>query len=123
MDKERFDGMLLAMAQQHEGGIPELLDTVFSFLARKTDFYTGASDEVARNLVLEKFQQHGQQAREARDAKRREQEEAERRRRERQERERRRVPSTLSNQTCPRTRKIRRGKRSQRPSSRRLHSS
>lgn len=89
MDKERFDGMLLAMAQQHEGGIPELLDTVFSFLARKTDFYTGASDEVARNLVLEKFQQHGQQAREARDAKRREQEEAERRRRERQERERR----------------------------------
>ncbi|XP_037080319.1 nuclear migration protein nudC-like [Pollicipes pollicipes] len=88
MDKERFDGMLLAMAQQHEGGIPELLDTVFSFLARKTDFYTGATEEAAKQLVLDKFLEHGQQAREAKDQKRRQNEEADRKKRERLERER-----------------------------------
>jgi hypothetical protein len=42
---ERFDGMLLNIAQQSQG-IEPLLDAVFSFLRRKTDFFSGAAPEV-----------------------------------------------------------------------------
>ena len=75
-DPEAFDGILMAMAQQHDGGVQDvssfistcilycarlircvtgscllkLLDTIFSFLARKTDFYTGASIDSARKV-------------------------------------------------------------------------
>lgn len=58
MAEEKFDGMLLALAQQHTEGIDQLLDTFFGFLGRKTDFFTGAKKGEAEEIVLHKFREH-----------------------------------------------------------------
>jgi len=55
---EKFDGMLFNLAGQHPGGIFEVLDTLFSFLARKTDFYNGGEKGQAKKIMLEKFQKY-----------------------------------------------------------------
>mmetsp|Transcript_18175 Transcript_18175/g.32995 ORF Transcript_18175/g.32995 Transcript_18175/m.32995 type:complete len:346 (+) Transcript_18175:43-1080(+) len=61
LEDERFDQMLLAVAQQTQG-IEPLLDTVFSFLRRKTDFFTGASPEVVTETVMKIVRKHAELA-------------------------------------------------------------
>lgn len=84
---DSFDGIFLSVAQQHEGGVHELLDTFFSFLCRKTDFYTGAGINSAEKLLLEKFNKYKGQSEEEVAKKKSEQQERERKARERRERE------------------------------------
>ena len=51
MGDDRFDGMFMQVAQQ-SNGIEPLMDNLFGFLRRKTDFFAGASEEQANGLVL-----------------------------------------------------------------------
>lgn len=57
--EDRFDGLFLNVAQQAQG-IEPLLDNLFGFLRRKTDFYVGASTEQIEELVLKVIRKHGQ---------------------------------------------------------------
>lgn len=55
---ERFDGLFMNVAQNAHG-IEPLLDHLFGFLRRKTDFFTGASEEQIEELVLTVIRKHG----------------------------------------------------------------
>eukprot|EP00052_Salpingoeca_macrocollata_P005675 m.48950 g.48950 ORF g.48950 m.48950 type:complete len:408 (-) comp14996_c0_seq2:20-1243(-) len=63
MSDERFDGILLSLAQQLTGGIDQLLEVFFSFLYRKTDFFTGESEQQAKQALLKKFNEFMEKAR------------------------------------------------------------
>lgn len=83
----RFDGLLMNIAQtQH--GIEPLLDTVFSFLRRKTDFFTGASPAVIEDTILKCVRKQAALADQDRIKKQQHEEEKKRKQREKQEAER-----------------------------------
>ncbi|XP_029657438.1 nuclear migration protein nudC-like [Octopus sinensis] len=48
---ENYDKIFLSMAQNMEGGIEKFLDVLFSFLRRKTDFFTPEAKDKAYSLV------------------------------------------------------------------------
>jgi hypothetical protein len=56
VDDERFDGLYLQVAATTRG-IEPLLDSVFSFLRRKTDFFAGPPGEAGTEAALEKVQE------------------------------------------------------------------
>jgi len=82
---EKFDPVLLSLAQQLEGGVPQLLDVLFGFLRRKTDFYTGGEPGAAQKMVNTAFEKHQNLA--EKDKKRRENEKLEEEKRRKQEEE------------------------------------
>mmetsp|Transcript_8118 Transcript_8118/g.11159 ORF Transcript_8118/g.11159 Transcript_8118/m.11159 type:complete len:348 (-) Transcript_8118:270-1313(-) len=53
MDDDRFDGLYLNVAQSTRG-IEPMLDSVFSFLRRKTDFFAGPSGSEGTGPAVEK---------------------------------------------------------------------
>ncbi|KAL4233266.1 hypothetical protein ACF0H5_007950 [Mactra antiquata] len=81
-EEEQFDGVLLNMATQLEGGVPELLEKLFSFLARKTDFYTGGKKGEAEKMILERFRKYEKVALQKQEQLKAEREEEEKRRQE-----------------------------------------
>ncbi|GAU88881.1 hypothetical protein RvY_01499 [Ramazzottius varieornatus] len=84
---DKFDSVLLGMAQQHSGGVPELLDTIFGFLARKTDFYVGGGEGAAFKMVTEAFKRHEQSSLQAKAAQKKEREEKQKKIEERRQKE------------------------------------
>lgn len=72
-ETDRFDALLMNVAQTQRG-IEPLLDTVFSFLRRKTDFFSGASAETIESTVLKCVRKQAQLADEAQQRKRQEDE-------------------------------------------------
>ncbi|XP_062619820.1 nuclear migration protein nudC-like [Saccostrea cucullata] len=81
-DSEKFDGMFLAMCQRSEKGIDELLDCLFSFLVRKTDYYTAGAPGQAERILLENFKKYEKIAERQKEEIKKEREEQERKRKE-----------------------------------------
>jgi hypothetical protein len=83
VEEDKFDGLLMSVAQQCRGGIDEMLDTFLSFLRRRTDFYTGAPPEQVEATVLAAVRRQMAQAERMKEERRRQREADEKRRQER----------------------------------------
>lgn len=58
VDYEKFDGILLSLLGNMEGGIDDLFDLIFNFLNRKSDYFTGMDTSVSRKRLLEVYDKY-----------------------------------------------------------------
>jgi len=56
-DETEFDGLMMNMAERRRG-IEPMLDVVFGFLRRRTDFFKGAAMDTAEKTVMDAFRKH-----------------------------------------------------------------
>jgi hypothetical protein len=80
--EERFDHLFMTIAQQSEG-IEPLLDNMFSFLRRRTDFFTGAPPGQVEQVVNKVVRKHAGLAEQTKAEKAAQREKEERQRQER----------------------------------------
>lgn len=77
-----FDQILFSIAEKHAGGIPDFLNTIASFLSRKTDFFVGANEGEWEKLLIQSFAKEGETARKIFKEKQLEKQKAEEKRKE-----------------------------------------
>jgi len=95
-ESEKYDGILMTLAQQHKGGVKELLNTFFGFLNRKTDFFHGAAEGVPRKTVLDAMEQYEKLAAQKRKEVEKEKAERERKLKEQREKQRKKEEEAFS---------------------------
>merc|ERR1711988_1465133 len=93
MGDNEFDGMLMNIAERRRG-IDPLLDSVFGFLRRRTDFFKGAGLDHAEKTVMESFKKHAAIA--ERDIAKEKKKEAEQKKKRRKRRQARRLPTPMA---------------------------
>ncbi|KAI6171108.1 CS domain-containing protein [Aphelenchoides bicaudatus] len=54
--EQRSDSALFQAAQQCQGGIPEILEHFFGFLARRTDYFSGKQEEECRVNIMRAYE-------------------------------------------------------------------
>ncbi|VEL26612.1 unnamed protein product [Protopolystoma xenopodis] len=57
-----YDGIFMNVAGTCENGIHGLMDAFFGFLARRTDFFFGATEETSKELLLDNFNKYRKEA-------------------------------------------------------------
>ncbi|KAE9554016.1 hypothetical protein FO519_002776 [Halicephalobus sp. NKZ332] len=62
VDHEKFDGILLSLLGNLDGGIDDFFDLIFNFLSRKSDYFTGMDTSVSRKKVLDAYERYSKEA-------------------------------------------------------------
>uniref|UniRef100_A0A914Y5J5 Nuclear migration protein nudC n=1 Tax=Panagrolaimus superbus TaxID=310955 RepID=A0A914Y5J5_9BILA len=75
VDYEKFDGILLSLLGNMEGGIDDLFDLIFNFLNRKSDYFTGMDTSVSKKRLLDIFDKYAKDVEKAKAEKQRQKDE------------------------------------------------
>ncbi|CAD5216626.1 unnamed protein product [Bursaphelenchus xylophilus] len=94
--EDRTDGVFMSLAQNLDGGVPELIDCLFSFLSRKTDFFT--QPQQAQKILLEAYNKYTQAAKDSEEEKRKKKEADEERLKQKRIAEQKKIEEAIAKQ-------------------------